>query len=146
MEGSNLPPPAPPQPGIGESGKLKSTLDLLNIAKILALVIGILLFLFAAWEGLWIALGNIFAIPWVGYYVFAGIINLLIYTKIPEFEALIKGRRYSEAKDAMLLWAILGIIFGFIVGLILIIVALINLEDLQHREGYVNAPPPPPQY
>ncbi len=144
MEGTTLPPPAAPQPGIGESSKLRSTLDLLNIAKILALVIGILLFLVALWYGVTIIWAGFFAIPWAGYYVISGIINLLIYTKIPEFEAMIRGRRYAEAKDTMMMWAILGLIFGFIVGLILIIVVFVNLEDLQHREGYAQAPPPPP--
>ena len=130
MEGSNLPPPAPGpmQPGIGEASKVRSALDLLNITKILALIIGILGFIGAAWNGfVMVAIGDFLSVPWVGYYIIAGIINLLIYTKIPEFDGLIRARRYGEAKDAMMIWAILGVIFGFLAGLLMLLVIFMYL-------------------
>ncbi|NPA74750.1 MAG: hypothetical protein GXO25_01545 [Euryarchaeota archaeon] len=143
MEGSTIPPPEAPGPRIGESTKLRSALDLLNIAKILALIIGIIGFLAAAWNGIFVILGDIFSIPWVGYYVVVGVINLILYTKIPEFDSQIRARRYSEAREEMLIWAVMGIIFGFIVGLILILVIFMYLEELERgNQGYV----PPPQY
>ncbi len=145
MEGADLPPPVAPQPAIGESSKLRSTLDLLNISKILALVIGIVGFLLAAWYGFYIALGDVFSIPSAVYWVIAGIVNFLIYTKIPEYDTMIRGRRYAQAKDEMLIWAILGIIFGFIVGLLLILVIFMYLEDLIRSSG-VSQVPPPPEY
>ncbi len=146
MEGADLPPPVAPQPAIGESSKLRSALDLLNISKILALIIGILGFLMAAWTGFSIALGYVFSIPWAVYYVTIGIVNLLIYTKIPEYDTMIRGRRYAQAKDEMLMWAVLGIIFGFVVGLLLILVIFMYLEDLVRSSGASQVPPPPPQY
>ena len=146
MEGADLPPPVAPQPAIGESSKLRSALDLLNISKILALIIGIIGFLLAAWNGFYIALGDVFSIPAAVYYVIMGIVNLLIYTKIPEYDTMIRGRRYAQAKDEMLMWAVLGIIFGFIVGLLLILVIFMYLEDLVRSSGASQVPPPPPQY
>ena len=146
MEGTDLPPPVAPQPAIGESSKLRSALDLLNISKILALIIGIIGFLMAAWTGYYIALGDPSSVPWAVYYVIMGIVNLLIYTKIPEYDTMIRGRRYAQAKDEMLIWAVLGIIFGFIVGLLLILVIFMYLEDLVRSSGTAQVPPPPPQY
>ncbi len=147
MESTDLPPPMASQPAIGESGKLRSALDLLNITKILALVIGIISFLLAAWNGIDLAFGWFLSLPSVIYYVISGIINLLIYTKIPEYDAQIRGRRYVEAKDQMLVWAVLGIIFGFLAGLLLLLVIFLYLEDMIRASGRYNAPPPsPPGY
>ncbi len=140
MEGTAIPPPTASGPAIGESDKLRSALDLLNITKILALIIGIVGFLAAAWSGFDVALGDYFAIPWVGYYVITGIINLLIYTKIPEYDSLVRSRRYGEAKEEMLMWSVLGIIFGFLAGLLLILVIFMYLEELE-RTPYTAQPP-----
>ena len=148
MEGSNLPPPAPSlmQPGIGESSKVRSALDLLNITKILALIIGILGFIAAAWDGfVMVAYGDFLSVPWVGYYIITGIIDLLIYTKIPEFDSLIRSRRYGEAKDTMMIWAVLGVIFGFLAGLLMLLIIFMYLEELEHGAGNYSNPPPPQQ-
>ncbi len=144
MEGSNLPPPVSPQPSIGESGKLRSALDLLNIAKILALIVGIFSFLGAAWSGVSIAYGDYSVIFWVGYYVISGIINLLLYSRIPEYENLVRSRRYSEAKDDMITWSVLGVVFGFLAGLILLIVIFMYLEELERGAPAYQPPQPPP--
>ena len=137
MEGvENLPPPIPPAPAIGESSKVRSIMEILNISKILALVIGILGFALGAYYFIW--LNVIFG----AYWVLSGVINLLIYLRHEEFMGLIKGRRYQELRDTMLVWMVLGILFGFIVGLLLLI-AYIQIEDLLTSRSYV-APPAPP--
>jgi len=129
-------------PAIGESSKVRTSLDLLRISKILALVIGILSFVGAAWNGIMLSWG------WALYGVASGIINLLIYLRIDEFTNMISGRRYGELRDMLLIWAVLGIIFGVIVGILLIIV-YIQVEELQRTTGFVQQhvqqiPPPPP--
>lgn len=142
MEGTDLPPPAAP-PGIGESGKLRSAIDLLNISKVLALIMGIVGFLIALWTGVDAALGYVFYVPYVIYWVITGIVNLLIYKQIPIFDTMVRGRRYTEAKDNMLVWAVLGVIFGFIVGLLLLLIMFMYLDELEHGSGIYQAPPPP---
>jgi len=128
-------------PAIGESSKVRTSLDLLRISKILALVIGILSFVGAAWNGIMLSWG------WALYGVASGIINLLIYLRIDEFTNMISGRRYGELRDMLLIWAVLGIIFGVIVGILLIIV-YIQVEVLHRTTGFVQQPvqqiPPPP--
>ncbi len=141
MEGSAIPPPSSPGPMIGESTKLRNALDLLNITKIIALIVGIIGFLMAAWTGFDMAVfGDILGLPWVGYYVVTGIVNLIIYTKIPEYENLVRSRRYGEAKEDSMLWAVLGVVFGAITGILLLLVIFMYLEELE------RTPYSPPQY
>ncbi len=130
-----------PPPAIGESSKVRTVLDLLHISKILALIIGILLLIAAAWYGF------TFSILAAIYSVAAAVINLLLYMRMDEFTALVNNRRYPELRDRILIWAILGIIFGVIVGILLIIV-YVELDELQRSTMYQQppptAPPPPP--
>ena len=140
MEGvENLPPPVPPAPAIGESGKVKSIMDLLNISKILALIIGILGFALGAWYLVW------FDVIPGAYWIITAIINLLLYMRAEDFVRLVRGRRYQEFKDTILIWMVLGIIFGFIVGLLLLLV-YIQLDELIGSAPYAPPPaaPPPP--
>ena len=140
MEGINdLPPPVPPSPpAIGESGKVRSIMDMIRIAKILALVIGIIGFVIAAWYFIWLSI-----IPAI-YFIITAVINLLIYMRCDEFTVMVKSRRYQETRDILLVWMILGIIFGFIAGLLLLI-AFIYLDELvANRYSYGAQPPAPP--
>ncbi len=129
-------------PGIGESGKVRSILDLLNIAKILALVIGIIGFVYAGVEGVWLNIGGII------YGVAMGILNIMVYMRMDEFVGYVNSRRYKELKDNILIWAILTIIFGVIVGILLIIV-YVQLDELIRVPQYpppatgTQLPPPP---
>ncbi len=141
------PPPQPPSfqsPYIGESSKIRSVLDMLNITKILALIIGIVGFLIALGEGLSYALwfGWIPALIGAIYGILMGIINLLIYMRIPEYDAMIRARRYSDAKNEMLVWGVLGLIFGFVAGLLLLLVVFMYLEDLERVSMYPQQQPP----
>ncbi len=127
----------PPQPAIGESSKVRTVLDLLNISKILALVVGILLLVAAAWYGL------TFSIVSAIYSAAAGVINLILYMKMDEFTGMVNGRRYHELRNRILIWAVLGIIFGLIVGILLLVV-YIELEELERSLMYRQGPPAPP--
>ena len=142
------PPPQPPtfqSPYIGESSKVRSALDLLNITKIFALIIGIIGFLSALWDGIvfmvwWGGAGAIF---WATYGIITGILNLLLFNRIPQYSAMISSKRYAEIKEDMLLWGILTLIFGVIAGLLLILVIFLYLEELINIPSYGQ---PPAQY
>ncbi len=141
------------QPAIGESSKVNTILDLLNIAKILALVIGILGFLLAAWSAWPIIYGYWGSIIGALYWVVSAVINLMLYMRMDEFSSMVKSRRYAELHDVVLIWMVLGLIFGFIVGILLLIVFL-QLEELKKAVSYPSSyppqsppsvPPPPPE-
>jgi len=129
------------QPAIGESSKVNSILELLNIAKILALVFGILGFIIAAWSAWPVIYGYWGSIIGGLYWIAAAIINLMLYMRMDEFSSMVKTRRYVELHDSILIWMVLGLIFGFIVGLLLLIV-FIQLEELKKAVSYPSAYPP----
>jgi len=129
------------QPAIGESSKVKSILDLLNIAKILALVFGILGFLIAAWSAWPVIYGYWGSIIGGLYWIVAAVINLMLYMRMDEFSSMVKARRYVELHDTILIWMVLGLIFGFIVGLLLLIV-FIQLDELKKAVAYPPTYPP----
>ncbi len=133
------------EPVIGESSKVRSILDVLNVAKILALVIGILGFLLAAWSAWPLVYGIWTGIIGALYWIVSAVINLMVYTKFDEFVGMVKDRRYQEFYDLLLVWMVLTLIFGVIVGILLLIV-YIQLGELKTSLGYsqyANAPPPP---
>jgi hypothetical protein len=119
-----------------------STVKTLNtIAKILAIIFGIIL----------IIIGAITLIVLVGIVpLILGIINLFIYTRINQINALIDQQKYIEAKNKTLVWMIIGIIFaGIIVG-ILLLISFLKYDDIiravqqNFAQQNVQAPPPPP--
>lgn len=126
-----------PSPAIGESSKVRTILDLLQISKILALVLGILFLLSAVWYGF---IGHI---EMTIYLVASGIVNLLLYIKMDEFIGMVKNRRYGELRDNILIWGVLTIIFGVIVGILLIVV-YVELDELEKSLMY-QAPPSQPE-
>lgn len=144
MEGSSggnyFPPPQPAtfqSPYIGESGKVRSALDLLNITKILALIMGIVGFLVALWDGIvFIQYGGSFVVVGVIYWIITGIVNLILFTRIPQYDAMIRARRYGEAKDDMIVWGVLTLIFGVIAGILLLLVVFLYLEELINMYSY----------
>ncbi len=117
------------------------------IAKILAIIFGIILIIIGAMTliaaiGI---VGFIFIVPLI-----FGIINLVIYTQINQINALIDQQKYVDAKNKTIVWAIIGIIFaGIIVG-ILLIISYIKYDDIiravqqNFAQQNLQAPPPPP--
>ncbi|MEM0449900.1 MAG: hypothetical protein QW520_08790 [Methanomassiliicoccales archaeon] len=90
---------------------------------------------------------------WAGYTLASGLVYflLLFLMKSTFFDALDQGR-FKEASDKLLIWVIIGIIFGFIPGLLLLI-AYIRLRDVFQPKFQpyppgtyqAGAPPPSPQ-
>ncbi len=133
-------------PVIGESSKVKSMLELLNIAKILALVMGILGFLLAAGAAWPLVYGTWSSLFGAIYWIIAAIINLMAYMRMDEFVGMVKERRYSEFYDILITWMVLTLVFGVIVGVLLLIV-FIEVNELKTSPEFSTPPqaPPPPQ-
>jgi len=134
-------------PAIGESSKVKSMLELLNIAKVLALVMGILGFLLAAWAAWPLIYGIWSSLFGAVYWIIAAIINLMAYMRMDEFTGMVKERRYSEFYDILITWMVLTLVFGVIVGVLLLIV-FIQVNELKTSSEFSSSPqtpPPPPQ-
>lgn len=95
----------------------KSTIrDMLTISWVLALILGIILLI----TGL-ISLG-ITAI--------FGVIDIVVFYECREIIRLTERRQLSAAKEKTLIWMIVGMIFGFIIVGIFMLVAYIKFDDL----------------
>jgi hypothetical protein len=129
MEGTNI--------HIGESGKVKEILEMLNYGKIFALVMGVISILAAAYYGF------TFSFIWAGYSVVGDVINLMAYTRIDEYVSAVKSRDYGRIKDDLMLWMVLTLVFGLVAGIFLLI-AYINLDELSRVSRQESAIPPPP--
>ncbi|MCU0861314.1 MAG: DUF973 family protein [Methanomassiliicoccales archaeon] len=88
---------------------------------------------------------------WAGYSLVSGIVYflLLFLMKSTFFDTLDQGK-FKEASDKLIIWVIVGIIFGFVPGLLLLI-AYIRLRDVfqpnyqPYPAGTYQAGPAPPQ-
>jgi len=96
------------------------------------------------------------------YLIISAVVNLIIVLllKATVFDAIDQGR-FSEASDRMLIWGILGIVFGILPGIFLVI-AFIKIQEVfqpqyqpyppyqyQGEQQYPGSPPsqyPPQQY
>lgn len=109
-----------------------------NVAKIIALIFGIILIL----------IGVLTLIAGVGIvFLIFGIIDLVIYFQIKQIDSLIDQQRYSDAKNKTFVWMIIGIILsGLIVG-ILLLIAWLKYDDIIRavQQSYVQQGPQTPQ-
>jgi hypothetical protein len=127
--------PEPP-----EAQTIKS---MLHIARILAIIFGILLFLGGIVYIAFLAYAATACATYAGYcgaafggfiataiyLLIAGIFLVLVYTQMKSIEAKVNARQYEAAKSQTLIWMILGFIFGIILGIILL-VAYIKFDPL----------------
>ncbi len=90
--------------------------DMLTISWILSLIFGIILLL----TGL-ISLG-ITAI--------VGVVDIVVFYECREIIKLTDQRQLSAAKEKTLIWMIVGLIFGFIIVGIFMIIAYVKFDDL----------------
>jgi len=149
-----------------EPPEAQSIKSMLHIARILALIFGILLLLgglayvgllVAAYDACQSAFGGcvgIYAagigfvlIPAIVIVVF-GVFDFLIWIKTKEIEAMVNQRQYEQAKSATLLWMILGFILGGILIGIILLIAYIKFDPLinaARQQGQMGAGGYPPQ-
>lgn len=89
---------------------------MVNIAAILALIIGII--------------ELIMAIFTFGVTLILAIFSLLVYYESKQILKLVDQKQYSQAKSKTLIWMIVGFLFSFIVVGILLLVAYLKFDDL----------------
>ncbi|MDA8054304.1 MAG: hypothetical protein M0Z77_01465 [Thermoplasmatales archaeon] len=95
----------------------KSTIkDMLTIAWVLALIVGIVLLLTG--------------IISFGITAIFGIIDIVVFYECREIIRLTEKRQLSAAKEKTLIWMIVGLIFGFIIVGLFMIIAYIKFDDL----------------
>ncbi len=96
--------------------------SMVNIAAIIALIIGIL--------------ELIMAIFTLGFTIILAIFSLLVYYESKQIIKLLDQRQYSQAKSKTLVWMIVGFIFSFIVVGILLLVAYLKFDDLISKSQF----------
>ncbi|KQM11136.1 hypothetical protein AOA80_10265 [Methanomassiliicoccales archaeon RumEn M1] len=74
------------------------------------------------------------------YAIIAALVNLLLYAMMPStvFAPLDQGR-FREASDRLLIWGVLGLLFGVLGGLVLL-AAYVKLQDV-FQPQYQQYPP-----
>ena len=123
-----------------EDPTIRSLFDLARpLALVLALVAGVLFLLSAVLFVVRTAFG-VFSSPFGAvYWLITAIVNYLIWKELPALQSLAAQRQYSALKERMLLWAILGVIFFLIEGVLLLLVYL-KIETVS--SGSVPVAPP----
>jgi len=158
----SMAPPSAPEPA-----EVQSIRTMLHIARILAIIVGILALLggiayvaavaylssLCSSSGGGAYCGNAFAGAIIGaiYIVIWGVVAIVVYLQMRSIEGKVNAHQYEAAKSQTLIWMILGFIFGIILGIILLIAYLkfdpvINWQRSQGAGAAPVAPytaPPP---
>jgi hypothetical protein len=153
-----------------EPPEAQSIRSMLHIARILAIIFGILLLLggiaYAALVAYYFSICSTFVgfdgycgaslgvlLIWPILIIVWGVVDFLIYVNLKSIEAMVNGHQYEQAKNKTLIWMILGFILGgILIGIILLIAyikfdPLINASRQQAQMGGGGYPPQgyPPQ-
>jgi hypothetical protein len=110
----------------------------LHLGKILALVIAILSVVWAAFV---IVATFGFGVFNAAFLIIAFIVCLLIYLQIGQIEALANARQYGAAKERLLIWMILGFIFGYLIVGIILLLAYLKFDDLINWQRAASGQP-----
>ncbi len=154
-----------------EPPEAQSIKSMLHIARILAIIFGIILLLaglvYTVWviyvyEVLCTGFGYI-GVNYCGAYVTGalifpilliiwGVVDFLIYMNLKSIEGMVNARQYEQAKAKTLIWMILGFILGGILLGVILLIAYLKYDPLinAQRQAMGQAPPsggymPPPQ-
>ena len=102
----------------------KSTIkDMLTIAWVMSLIVGIILL--------------ITGIITFGITAIFGVIDMVVFYECREIIRMTEQRKFSAAKEKTLIWMIVGLIFGFIIVGLFMVIAYIKFDDL--IRAYQNA-------
>ncbi|MFZ1023844.1 MAG: hypothetical protein WAN87_06895 [Thermoplasmata archaeon] len=142
-----------------EPAEVQSIKSMLHIARILAIIFGILLLLGGVVYAAYIAYLSTVCSTYIGYdaycgsavaaaligaiyLVIAGVFLVIVYMQMKSIEAKVNAHQYEQAKAQTLIWMILGFIFGIILGIILLL-AYIKFDPVinQARAQQGMAPP-----
>jgi hypothetical protein len=146
---------APPQQM--EPPEVQSIKSMLHIARILAIIFGIILLLAGlAYIAITISIydacaaiaGNYCGGALAVVLIFPililiwGVIDFIIYTQMKEIEALVNQHKFEQAKSKTLIWMILGFILGgLLIGIILLIAYLKFDPVISWQRNQGGAPP-----
>jgi len=95
----------------------KSTIkDMLTIAWVLALIVGIILL--------------ITGLISFGITAIFGVVDIVVFYECREIIRLTERRQLAAAKEKTLIWMIVGLIFGFVIVGLFMVIAYIKFDDL----------------
>ena len=121
-----------------EPREFSTVRSLLRITRVLSLVLTLLALLIVTLEivyGVLAAIGGFgFAVPGyvagaVYFFLTAGVC-FFVYVRVPRFESAVAAHTFGSAKEGLLVWAILGFVFGFVVIGVLLIIAYFHLDTM----------------
>jgi len=139
-----------------EPPEVLSIKTMLHIAKILAIILGVLVLLGGIAYAATIAFlstncsaygnycGSAVAGALIGaiYLVIAGVVAIIVYMQMNSIETKVNEHQYEAAKSQTLVWMIIGFIFGIILGIILLI-AWLKFDPLINWQRSQGGAPPP---
>ncbi|MGI0129819.1 MAG: hypothetical protein ACREEC_06675, partial [Thermoplasmata archaeon] len=142
-----------------EPPEAQSIKSMLHLARLLALVFGILILLGGVIYVAWVAYLSTICSTFIGfdpycggavlaalipaiYLVISGLFIILVWMQMKSIEAKVNAHQYGAAKAQTLIWMILGFIFGIILGVILLI-AYIKFDPLINASRAMSGGQPP---
>lgn len=144
-----------------EPPEAQSIKSMLHLARILALIFGILILLGGIIYLAWVAYLSSVCSTFIGYdaycggavaaalipaiyLVISGVFIVIVWMQMKSIEAKVNARQYEAAKSQTLIWMVLGFIFGIILGIILLI-AYIKYDPLINAQRAMMSGGQPPQ-
>jgi predicted lipid-binding transport protein (Tim44 family) len=126
-----------------EPPEAQSIKSMLHIARILAIIFGILLLLAGlAYAAFLAVIGLGFLIVFPVLLIIWGVVDFVIYIQLKEIEAMVNQRKYEPAKAKTLIWMIIGFIIGGILIGILLLIAYLKFDPLiTWQRGQMGAAP-----
>lgn len=117
--------PTPPPSTSQYSPEVESVLSLNHAGGIIALILAVILLI----------IGIITLIFFVGIiFIIFGVVNLLVWNKVKEIDALVTQGHYQRAKEEQLTWSLIGLLLGgVVIGIILLVAYLKYDEILRHQ-------------
>lgn len=148
--------------------EVQSIKSMLHIARILAIIFGVIVLLSGLVYAAWVAYLSTVCSTYIGFdpycggavlaalvpaiwLVIGGVVAILVYMQMKSIEQKVDARQYEQAKSQTLVWMILGFIFGILLGIILLI-AYIKFDpvitwsrgQMGGQPGAYGAPPVAP--
>lgn len=123
------PPPGPPAGALmGVAPPPDASVRvLLSIARTLALLFallaGVLFLIFLAFAFFDLFLGRGPGdLVWAVYCLASAVVNYALWREVPGLEKLASDRQYAALREHTMVWAVLGVVFFVVVGIVLLLV------------------------
>gem|GEM_PF-349455 len=144
-----------PPPMAAEPPEVQSIKSMLHLAKLLAIIVGILFLLGGIAYAAFLAfastvcsgydaycggavIGALIGAIWI---VIGGVVAIIVYMQMNSIEAKVNDHQYEAAKSQTLIWMVLGFIFGILLGIILLIAWLKFDPVIAWQRNQGGAPP-----